>query len=136
MLSLCSHSHRSTRRSFAGRSVAIPLLCCTLFGSAVGCAPFSLERGVDDLRVEIDAPSGFEAPVLLTAEGAPIDTDVGHAAPYLCDWDRDGDRDLLVGQFGEGKMRIYENVGTERRPRYVGPTWFEAGGDIARVPAG
>ncbi|HYE98675.1 MAG TPA: hypothetical protein VEJ18_07175, partial [Planctomycetota bacterium] len=51
----------------------------------------------------------LEAPVRLEAEGGPIDTDVGHAAPYMYDIDRDGVRDLLVGQFGQGRLRIYRN---------------------------
>jgi hypothetical protein len=76
------------------------------------------------------------APVRLLADGAPIDTDVGHAAPYLYDWDKDGVRDLLVGQFGEGKLRIYRNTGTEKEPRYGELTWFETGGAVVKVPTG
>lgn len=59
-----------------------------------------------------------------------IDADIGHAAPYLYDIDRDGKRDLLVGQFGEGKMRIY---GGEKPDRLE---WFKAGGEVATTPAG
>ncbi|MBK8975660.1 MAG: hypothetical protein IPM29_07020 [Planctomycetes bacterium] len=76
------------------------------------------------------------APVRLTAAGEPITVDVGHAAPYLYDWDGDGDRDLLVGQFGSGKLRIYPNEGTDTEPRYGAFAWFEAGGQVATVPAG
>ncbi|HIA28455.1 MAG TPA: hypothetical protein EYN79_10170 [Planctomycetes bacterium] len=83
-----------------------------------------------------DASNQLEKPILLEASGKPIDTDIGHAAPYLCDWDSDGDRDLLVGQFGDGKLRIYTNVGTDKKPRYEGPTWFEAGGEIGTIPSG
>ena len=38
----------------------------------------------------------------LEAGGTPIDVSVGHAAPYVLDFDGDGVRDLLVGEFGEG----------------------------------
>lgn len=79
---------------------------------------------------------GLEKPVRLEAAGQAIDTDVGHAAPYVYDFDRDGKRDLLVGQFGEGKLRIYKNVGTNARPRFEGMSWFEAGGEVAKVAAG
>lgn len=78
----------------------------------------------------------LEKPVFLKASGKPIDTDIGHAAPYLCDWDDDGDRDLLVGQFGEGKLRIYTNVGSDQQPRYEGPSWFKAGGEFGTIPSG
>ncbi|MBI2901050.1 MAG: hypothetical protein HYY17_12765 [Planctomycetes bacterium] len=78
----------------------------------------------------------FEKPVRIEAGGKPIDTDIGHAAPCLYDFDRDGRRDLLVGQFGEGKLRIYRNVGTEAAPKFADVEWFRAGGEIATTPAG
>ena len=78
----------------------------------------------------------FEPAVRLEAAGKLIDVDVGHAAPYVYDWDEDGTRDLLVGQFGSGKLRIYLNEGTEDAPVYGEPQWFTAGGSIATVPAG
>ena len=79
---------------------------------------------------------GFDEPVRLKVGDEFIDVDVGHAAPYLYDWDKDGTRDLLVGQFGQGKLRIYLNAGTERKPRYDKLEWFRAGGAVATVPAG
>lgn len=106
----------------------------------VGCAPLGRQSDAPEPASTGDtalvAPSGFERPVRLEVGGQPIDVDIGHAAPCVVDWDRDGDRDLLVGQFGEGKLRIYTNVGTDRAPRYEGPSWFEAGGVLATVPAG
>ena len=76
-------------------------------------------------------------PVLVQASGRPIDVDfVGHAAPFLGDADGDGLKDLLVGQFDEGQLRIYRNVGTRTEPRFEKYRWFEAGGAIGTVPAG
>jgi len=97
-----------------------------------------MKRSVSFLLLLAAAASAqeFDAPVRLKAAGAVIDTDVGHAAPYVYDFDRDGVRDLLVGQFGEGKLRIYRNKGTDRAPEYEAPVWFEAGGVVATVPAG
>ena len=79
--------------------------------------------------------SVFEKPVRLKAGGAFVDTDVGHAAPYLYDFDDDGDLDLLVGQFGEGKLRIFENEGSSSEPAYIAHEWFIAGGAPGTVPA-
>jgi len=77
----------------------------------------------------------FEAPIRLEAAGGPIYTDVGHAHPFLYDFQHNGKPDLLVGQFGEGKLRIYKNVGMARSPKFGDMKWFEAGGEIAKVPA-
>jgi hypothetical protein len=74
-------------------------------------------------------------PVQVQAEGGPIDVEVGHAAPYLADFDGDGKRDLLVGQFGGGKLRIYKNQGADSEPRFAQYEWFKAGADLGTVPA-
>ena len=79
---------------------------------------------------------GFEKPVRLKAGGEFINVDIGHAAPYVFDWNKDGKRDLLVGQFGNGKLRIYLNSGTNIQPKYTTLEWFKAGGAVATVPAG
>ena len=87
------------------------------------------------LAAAADAQS-FEKPFRLKAAGAFIQTEVGHSAPYVYDIDGDGVRDLLVGQFGGGKLRIYRNEGTDDQPVYAAHKWFEAGGAVATVPAG
>ena len=76
------------------------------------------------------------APVQVQAEGKPIDiTEVGHAAPFHADFDGDGKRDLLVGQFGGGKLRVYKNTGTEAEPKFANYEYFKAGADLGTVPA-
>ncbi len=78
----------------------------------------------------------FEKPVALMAAGAPIEGHVGHLAPFVCDWDGDRVRDLLVGQFGGGQLAVYANAGTETEPDFEAAQWFQAGGTIGRIPAG
>lgn len=82
------------------------------------------------------ASSIFDAPVRLKAGDDYIDVEVGHAAPYMYDFDGDGVRDLLVGQFGQGRLRVYRNVGTNEAPTYEGFEYFKAGHEYGTVPAG
>ncbi len=70
------------------------------------------------------------------AGGKPISVDIGHAAPCVADIDGDGNPELLVGQFGQGKLRIYPNKGTQTEPRFESFTWLQAGGKDASVPSG
>ena len=75
-------------------------------------------------------------PVRVEAGGAPIDTEVGHAAPYVTDWDGDGVNDLLVGQFGGGALWIFRNEGTNAAPKLAAGAKFKEGGPEGRVPTG
>ena len=75
-------------------------------------------------------------PFIVKAGGQPIKVEIGHAAPILADYDGDGLPDLLVGQFGNGRLRIYKNVGSRTEPKFDKFEWFQAGGKIAEVEAG
>ena len=82
-------------------------------------------------------PSGELAPpVRLEAASKPIDTDVGHAAPFVGDFDGDGVNDLLVGQFGDGILWVYRNEGANARPKLAAGKKFKEGKDDGRVPTG
>jgi len=76
------------------------------------------------------------SPVRLEAAGKVIDTDVGHAAPCVCDFDGDGVQDLLVGQFGDGLLWIYRNEGTNAEPRLAAGVKFKDGAKDGTVPHG
>jgi hypothetical protein len=91
-------------------------------------SPFSPNKAV--------AASDLLSPFRVEAGGAPIDVDVGHAAPLMVDFDGDGNVDLLVGQFGDGKLRIYRNLSSTGAPQLRPFSWFQAGGTDGTVPAG
>ena len=78
----------------------------------------------------------LEPPVRLEANGKSIDTEYGHAAPYVCDFDGDGLKDLLVGQFKDGLLWIYRNEGTNSDPKLAAGVKFKEGKEDGRVPSG
>ena len=84
-----------------------------------------------------DVAADLELPVVIQAGGLPLDVQRdGHSAPFVGDFDSDGVRDLLVGQYEQGRLRIYRNIGTNAEPRFESHTWFTAGGQDGRVPEG
>jgi hypothetical protein len=75
-------------------------------------------------------------PVQIQADGRPLDVErEGHAAPFVGDFFQDGTLALLVGQFQDGRLRVYRNTGTRTKPKFESYVWVEAGGKIASVPS-
>ena len=61
------------------------------------------------------------------ASGNPID--VGYyGSPFSYDWDGDGVRDLIVGQFSSGMVRFYRNNGTNANPAFGAFSYIQADG--------
>ena len=89
---------------------------------AAGCAP-------------CEAPGGepeFKAPVLLKAAGEVIRTEEpGYASPAWFDVDGDGAKDLVVGQFAGGKMKVYRNLGDGK---LAAGEWLMVEDEVAEVP--
>ena len=81
------------------------------------------------------APCGaaeFQPPVRLTAGDAAVRVEApGYAAPCLADLDGDGKKELLVGQFQTGKIRVFKHLGEEK---FAPGEWLMAGGEVAQVP--
>jgi FG-GAP-like repeat len=74
----------------------------------------------------------FQSPVRLTVGETAIRVESpGYAAPCWADMDGDGKKDLIVGQFNQGKIRIFKNLGAGK---FGAGDWLEAGGKVAEVP--
>jgi hypothetical protein len=74
----------------------------------------------------------FERPVRLKAGDTAVRVESpGFAAPCYVDLRGNGQKQLLVGQFNNGKIRIFEHLGAE----HFGPgEWLRAEGKVAEVP--
>jgi hypothetical protein len=88
------------------------------------------------LGVADSGASDLAPPIQLQAGGQPINVDMGHAAPFVADLNGDGRMTLLVGQFGDGKLRLYPNIGTKREPKFYKFEWFKVDGKVVSVPFG
>jgi hypothetical protein len=95
-------------------------------------------RAQEVVVAEDDAPKlekmnvRFAAPQRLKAGGKYVRTEEpGWAAPCWHDVNRDGKKDLAVGQFADGKILICL---AEKDGALAAGTWLEADGDVASVP--
>jgi hypothetical protein len=74
----------------------------------------------------------YQTPFRVSAEGDPIQLDIGHANPLVVDWNGDGLKDLIVGQYSGGKLRYYQNEDSNDSPMFGYYTYMQADGvDIA-----
>jgi hypothetical protein len=77
----------------------------------------------------------FLGPIQVRDAGVPINVDY-YGAPTMCDWNLDGAKDLILGQFTEGKIRLYPNLGPDTAPVFNGYTLFQSGGVDITLPYG
>jgi hypothetical protein len=106
------------------------MLNALLLGALAAVSPAG---GDGDARLDPE----LSPPVRIEAAGKPIETgSVGHAAPFVGDFDGDGKPDLLVGQFENGSLTVYRNEGTGREPKLSSGQPFKTGADLGVVPAG
>jgi hypothetical protein len=77
----------------------------------------------------------FIGPELVNDAGSPID--VGYyGAPVMFDWNEDGAKDLVCGQFTSGKIRYYPNAGPDSAPDFNGYSFLKADGVEITLPSG
>jgi hypothetical protein len=92
-----------------------------------------------------DAAPVLAAGTRIRANGKPIDG-TGRGSALVCDWDGDGDKDLIFGMAGEGETSehfdwphqsadpskdagflFYRNIGSDASPALARPEWIAAG---------
>jgi hypothetical protein len=74
----------------------------------------------------------FESPIRLKGGDSFVRVEnPGWAAPCLADIDGDGKKDLLIGQFNKGKIRVFKGLGGSR---FAAGEWLKADGNVAEVP--
>jgi hypothetical protein len=80
----------------------------------------------------IGSAAEFQPPVRLEANGTAVRVESpGYAAPCWADIDGDGKKDLLVGQFSQGKIRVYKNLGGNK---LAAGAWLKADSIDAEIP--
>ena len=90
-------------------------------------------QGMNDfpklIYAEIPRAPNLSSPQLLMGKNEPLMSEgMGWAAPAVYDWNGDGKKDLLIGEFGSGLenkeravgnfVRVYQNIGTDKDPRF------------------
>ena len=79
----------------------------------------------------------FEPPLPIQANGVNINVGYGgNASPFMIDWDGDGKQDLLLGQFDQGRIRLYSNTGTHYNPTFENFVYLQAGGSYISLSYG
>lgn len=66
----------------------------------------------------------------------PINISIGHLVPCVFDWNHDGKKDLIIGQYDKAKIRLYLNKGTDEKPEFEGFEYVKAGGKDISLESG
>ena len=89
-------------------------------------------------RVVFGSLLNLGAEQLVQAGGSAISV-TGYSVPSYVDWNKDGRKDLVVGEgpdfFGMGKVRVYLNSGTASNPEFTDYVYAQSGGGDLAVPA-
>ena len=66
-----------------------------------------------------------------------VQIDVGYyGAPCMVDWDDDGLKDLVLGEFSLSKIRFYRNVNSNESPLFTSFSYIKSNGVDITLPYG
>lgn len=72
-------------------------------------------------------PPVLDPGLTLNAGGGPIDHDI-HFVPVSVDWNEDGAKDLLIGQYTNGHIHLLLNQGSDFDPVFATSVLVESAG--------
>ena len=78
------------------------------------------------VALRADTPR-LETGVFIQDGSAPLEVSY-FSSPAVVDWDNDGNRDLLVGQYTSGHISLFLNKGSNVNPRFDGSTLIMSNG--------
>ena len=84
------------------------------------------------LNTGTDANPLFSAATYINNGASQLRVQGYRASPVVADWNRDGKKDLIVGD-GNGYLEYYENKGTDANPVFNGYSLLTAGGRTLSV---
>lgn len=84
----------------------------------------------------LQAAGELLAPFPVEAGGVPLDAPGGNSAPCVADLDGDGRFELLVGEYEDGAVRVYRNVGEPGQPRFAAGVRLKHAAGELKVPYG
>ena len=83
---------------------------------------------------DAQAPT-FETGEFLYDGGTVINVGL-FGSPFIYEWNGDGKKDLIMGQFDQGNIRFYENIGEHNDPVFFGFSFLQANSATITLPYG
>lgn len=68
----------------------------------------------------------FKESGVITINGTP--GEIKYSTPCVHDWNGDGKKDLISGQYDSGWVNLLINTGTNESPRFTSRSYLKAGG--------
>ncbi len=119
------------------QKTALCVVVLLMFTIALGgCKKSAPDAQPDSSKGSTGGSATFQAGFKIAADSKPINIEVGHLVPDVVDWNNDGKKDLLVGQFKDGAIHLYLNQGTDATPVFKDFTLLAAGDKPIKLDAG
>jgi hypothetical protein len=101
---------------------------------------FCLTSSIISFEAKTNEITKLGKPILIQGKKGPIKVEKdGLAHPAVYDWNQDGKKDLIIGEYegyeGKAKFRVFLNIGTDANPKFSGKSFYgkDAEGDLIYV---